>query len=144
MITATNTGAGEARAVTVTDTLPTAPGLSWTEAPDVPECAIAGGVLTCGFGTLGPGASKSVHIASPTTAASCARIDNTATVTTSDGATHTASASTQCVVRVPPLGAVLPIDEVRPIRGQRAPERAERLREAPVHGAWCTARGSRA
>ena len=59
VITATNTGAGEARAVTVTDTLPTTAGLVWTEAPDVAECAIAGGVLTCAFGTLAPRAPPS-------------------------------------------------------------------------------------
>jgi len=116
VITATNTGAGEARAVTVTDRLPTTAGLSWTEAPDVQECAIAGGVLTCAFGTLGPRASRSVHISSPTTVASCARIDNTAAAATSNSGTATASASTQCVVTLP-SGAVLPVTDVRPIPG---------------------------
>ena len=115
MITATNTGAGEARAVTVTDTLPTTAGLSWTEAPDVAECAIAGGVLTCGFGTLGPGASRSVHVSSPTTAASCARIDNTATLTTSDGANGHRLGVHAVRRQRPPSGAVLPIEDTRPV-----------------------------
>ena len=89
VITATNAGAGEARGVVVTDTLPTQAGLSWSQDSD--DCAITAGVLTCNFGTLAPGASKSVHITSPTTEASCATIDNTATVTTTNDGSATAS-----------------------------------------------------
>ena len=85
VITATNTGAGAARGVTVTDTLPTQAGLTWSVAAGSSAgCAISAGVLRCDWGTLAAGASKSVHLVSPTTAASCARIDNTATVTTSN------------------------------------------------------------
>ena len=91
MITATNTGAGEARGVTVTDTLPTQDGLVWSR--ENAGCSISGGALTCDFGTLAPGASKSVHITSPTTAASCALIDNSAEVsTTNDGSAQASDA----------------------------------------------------
>jgi hypothetical protein len=56
-----------------------------------------------------------VHVSSPTTAASCARIDNTATVTTSEGENGTATATTQCLVTTPPSGAVPPIEDTRPV-----------------------------
>ena len=82
-IKVTNTGQGNANGVTVSDTLPTTAGLSWTESPDDAACSIAAGTLTCTFGTIAPGASKSVHIVSPTTAATCGIVNNTATVTSS-------------------------------------------------------------
>jgi uncharacterized repeat protein (TIGR01451 family) len=88
-ITASNSGAGSASGVTVTDTLPTDAGLSWTidAAGSDSGCSITAGVLTCNFGTIAAGGSKHVHITSPTTAATCGSVDNTANVTTSnDGA----------------------------------------------------------
>jgi uncharacterized repeat protein (TIGR01451 family) len=92
-ITVTNNGAGAADTVTVTDTLPTNAGLSWTESPDNPNCAIANGVLTCNFGTVaGNGGSVSVHISSPTTAATCGTVNNTASVTETNGSPAQASA----------------------------------------------------
>ncbi len=91
-ITAKNNGAGAAYGATVTDTLPSASGLSWTESPDSGDCSIASGVLTCNFGTLAPGASKSVHISSPTTVGTCGTLDNTALVgTTNDGSAQSAA-----------------------------------------------------
>src|SRR5204863_4843618 len=53
VITATNTGAGETRGVTVTDTLPIKTGVSWSidGANSDSGCSISGGVLTCNFGT---------------------------------------------------------------------------------------------
>jgi uncharacterized repeat protein (TIGR01451 family) len=88
-ITASNSGAGSASGVTVTDTLPTDAGLSWTidAAGSDSGCFITAGVLTCNFGTIAAGGSKHVHITSPTSAATCGSVDNTANVTTSnDGA----------------------------------------------------------
>src|SRR6476659_3660575 len=87
--TARNSGAGSASGVTVTDTLPTDAGLSWTidAAGSDSGCSITAGVLTCNFGTIAAGGSKHVHITSPTTPATCGSVDNTANVTTSnDGA----------------------------------------------------------
>ena len=55
---------------------------------------IAGGTLTCDLGTIAAGASKSVHITSPTTAESCGRVDNTGSVTTSNADSDEASDST--------------------------------------------------
>src|SRR5206468_2630918 len=79
-IVVTNTGAGIARNVTLSDTLPTNPGLSWTidGGSGAAQCSIGSGTLTCNFGDLAPGEGKSVHIASPTTPATCGVIANTA------------------------------------------------------------------
>ncbi len=94
-ITVTNSGAGSASGVTITDTLPTDAGLDWTidAAGSTAGCSIATGVLTCNFGTIASGASKHVHITSPTTAASCGSVDNTADVTTSNDGSDSDSAS---------------------------------------------------
>ena len=96
-ITATNHGAGTARGVTMTDTLPATAGTSWTIASASPgwSCAIAAGVLTCGDSstTLASGHSLSVHVTSPTTKATCGTVRNTASVVTSNDGTATASAS---------------------------------------------------
>ena len=79
-IQVTNSGAGTADNVTLTDTLPTqgGPGL-WTENPDIAACSIALGVLSCDFGDLAPGASASVTVTKQL-GAGCAQIPNTATV----------------------------------------------------------------
>jgi len=88
-IVVTNNGAGEARGVTVTDALPA--GFSWSE--DSADCSITSNVLTCTFGDLAAGASRSVHLSTPTDAADCGLVTNTASVSTtndgsdSDGAT---------------------------------------------------------
>ena len=77
-ITVTNNGPGIAHDVTLSDTLPTGAGLSWSEDPDNPDCQIAAGKLSCAFGELGDDESVSVHISSPTTFASCGEIKNVA------------------------------------------------------------------
>ncbi|MFN8618537.1 MAG: CARDB domain-containing protein [Dehalococcoidia bacterium] len=98
-ITATNNGTGSAYGVTITDSLPSASGLTWTESPDNGDCTISSSTLTCTFGTLASGASKSVHISSPTTVATCGTLNNTAAVaTTNDGSGQSA---TSIVVNCP-------------------------------------------
>ena len=95
LITVTNSGAGSASGVTVSDTLPTDAGLNWTidAAGSDSGCSLTAGVLTCNFGTLASGASKHVHLTSPTTAATCGAVDNTASVTTSNDGSDSDSAS---------------------------------------------------
>jgi uncharacterized repeat protein (TIGR01451 family) len=85
-ITVTNNGAGTAFGVTVTDTLPTDAGLSWSidGGANAADCDIALGVLTCDFGSMATGTSKTVHISSPTTQATCGTVDNLAAVSTSN------------------------------------------------------------
>ncbi|MGZ4242088.1 MAG: hypothetical protein ACXVQ7_10840, partial [Actinomycetota bacterium] len=86
VITVSNTGQGPATSVSMTDTLPTDPGLSWTIAGTTgsPTCSIASGVLTCTKASLAAGANFTVHITSPTTSASCGTVNNTATVSASN------------------------------------------------------------
>jgi len=77
-ITVKNNGPGVAYNVVLTDTLPTNAGLSWSISPAVTGCSITAGVLTCNFGDLTSGQSKSVHIVSPTTQDTCGQILNVA------------------------------------------------------------------
>jgi uncharacterized repeat protein (TIGR01451 family) len=110
-LTVFNSGSGDAKGVTLADTLPTNAGLSWSIASQGAgwggSCAIAGGVLSCGPVTVPAGTSQAtstftVHITSPTTAATggdCpgnGTVDNTGTVTTSNDGSDQSSAST-CV-----------------------------------------------
>ncbi len=83
-ITVSNNGAGTAKGVTVSDTLPTDAGLSWSIDPANAAWTIVNGVLKYGPADLASGASISVHITSDTTAETCGNVDNTASVTTSN------------------------------------------------------------
>jgi uncharacterized repeat protein (TIGR01451 family) len=110
-VTVYNTGAGDAMGTTLSDPLPTNPGLAWHIASQgsgwAGSCAIAAGELDCGpvtvpAGTTLAGSTFTVHITSPTTAAtggSCpttGNVDNTGTVTTTNGGSGQATATT-CV-----------------------------------------------
>jgi uncharacterized repeat protein (TIGR01451 family) len=98
-ITASNTGAGDATGALLHDPLPGA--VAWsidasgTAGPL--ECGISNRTLTCS-GTLPAGATETVQVTAPTSTASCATYDNTATVTaTNTPQAPTASASTTVV-----------------------------------------------
>jgi uncharacterized repeat protein (TIGR01451 family) len=85
-ITVTNPGNVTLSNVTLTDPLPSGPGITWSVASTSPEngglnCAIATNTLTCTKPNLEAGKSFSVHVTSPTTTDSCKTYDNTATVT---------------------------------------------------------------
>src|SRR5207245_1844516 len=86
VITVSNTGAGTAHNVTVTDTLPTNAGLSWSidAGGSSSGWSISAGVLSFGPADLAAGASTHVHITSPTTSATCGTVNNSASVTTSN------------------------------------------------------------
>jgi len=93
-IKVTNNGAGTATGVSMTDTLPTNAGLSWTVADDGgATCVVNGGVLTCTMASLASGASFTVHITSPTTKATCGTVNNHAAVTTTNDGHGSADAS---------------------------------------------------
>jgi uncharacterized repeat protein (TIGR01451 family) len=94
-----NTGEGTATDVEVTDVLPTGSGISWSITPAVAGCGIAGGTLTCDFGDLTGGQSRTVHVVSPTTKASCATYPNTATLEATIGSAPAADA--QVIVQCP-------------------------------------------
>ena len=80
VITVTNDGAGTAKGVTLTDTLPA--GISWDENSN--SCSITSGILTCNFGDLASGASASVTISGTTTADNCGNVYNLASATASN------------------------------------------------------------
>jgi uncharacterized repeat protein (TIGR01451 family) len=110
-MTVWNDGNGDAKGVTLKDTLPKTPGLSWTVAGQGSgwgsPCSISNGVLSCGpvtvpAGTTQEASTYTVHITSGTTAATAGDcpdtgvVDNTADVTTSNDGSDESSAST-CV-----------------------------------------------
>ncbi|MBK9343222.1 MAG: DUF11 domain-containing protein [Dehalococcoidia bacterium] len=85
-----NEGAGTAYGVQLTDALPANAGLAWAESPDDGSCSIASNTLTCNFGNMPPTTkanARTVHIASPTTVATCGEVNNVEAVvtTTNDG-----------------------------------------------------------
>ncbi len=79
-----NSGPGTAKAVMVTDTLPSGTAGAWVESPDNPDCSIAGNDLTCNFGDMAAGASKTITVTAPTSFANCGVYDNTATASASN------------------------------------------------------------
>ncbi len=94
-ITVKSTGDAPAKGVKVSDTLPADAGLDWAidGGDDAASCSIASGTLTCDFDAMAPGASRNVHISSPTTRATLADspVDNTAKVTTTNDGKDTSS-----------------------------------------------------
>jgi uncharacterized repeat protein (TIGR01451 family) len=111
-LTVSNSGSGDAYGVSLSDPLPTNPGLSWQiddqGAGWSNSCAITAGTLNCGpatvpAGTTQAGSSFTVHISSKTTTATggvcpggSGVVDNTGSVTTTNDGSDQSSAST-CV-----------------------------------------------
>ena len=106
-MTVWNSGVGDAKGVTLSDTLPTNAGLDWSiESQGAgwnSTCAIAQGVLSCGPVTVPAGTTQAastftVHIVSGTTAATggdCEEsglVDNTGSVTTTNDGSGDSSA----------------------------------------------------
>jgi len=98
-ITVTNIGPGVAKTVVLSDTLPPNTGMVWTIDPNPlytdPGCSITGtNSLSCSYSSLASGATKKVHVTSPTTTANCGAVTNTATATaTNERASDTANNS---------------------------------------------------
>ena len=79
-IVVTNNGPGVAKNVTLSDTLPG--DIAWTE--DSLDCSITGNLLSCAFGDLADGASRTVHVTGVTDEADCGVLRNTATVSSTN------------------------------------------------------------
>jgi uncharacterized repeat protein (TIGR01451 family) len=87
----TNTAPVVAPNVVLTDILPVVKGMTWSIVTPAPtECKITGETLTCSFGDLTVGASRSVSITSATTEDSCSTegFSNTATVSATNEPTE--------------------------------------------------------
>ncbi len=76
-----NQGPSPAQSVSATDVLP--PGLTFKPAGSSPGCGVAGGVVTCGFGTVASGATSSRTVTVTTSGTNVPAITNSASV---DGA----------------------------------------------------------
>jgi hypothetical protein len=85
----------------LTDPLPAQTGLSWSIITPVTGCAITGTSLTCNFGTLAAGATRSVSVTSQTSG-TAGEIRNTATVSaTNETAGMQGDNQATAVVQVP-------------------------------------------
>jgi uncharacterized repeat protein (TIGR01451 family) len=98
-VTVTNTGAGSASSVALSDPLPAGTGVDWGIAGTTgsPTCSISGTppseTLHCSMSSLAASGSFSVHVTSATTTGSCKAYDNTASVQATNIAAIQASAS---------------------------------------------------
>ncbi|HWF57115.1 MAG TPA: hypothetical protein VG520_02045 [Candidatus Dormibacteraeota bacterium] len=106
VVTVSNNGTGTATAVTVNDPLPAGNGVSWSIASQTASaCSITGPVgtqvLGCTLGDMAAPSSYSIHITSPTTAASAGSYPNTATASSTNAPSVNASAT--IVVLAPAL-----------------------------------------
>ncbi len=78
-VTVTGNGPGASTGVVLTEALPA--GLAWTVGgPHQDACSISGGTLTCQFGTVGEGDTRSITLSAPTTTVACGTLATTATV----------------------------------------------------------------
>ena len=115
-VTLTNSGDGLVTGLAFTDALPGGPGISWSIDPASAGWSITGTApnqsLVYAPTTLAAGASTSVHVVSDTTAQSCGVYDNTASVTTGNDGSDTASDSTEVLCAEIGIEKVADADEV--------------------------------
>ena len=77
-------GTGTSTGVTLTDTLPDS-GLTWSiGGADAAACSIAASVLTCNFGDMASGSTKTITLTATTSEDKCPSIQNTATVSSTN------------------------------------------------------------
>jgi uncharacterized repeat protein (TIGR01451 family) len=98
-----NQGIGTAYGVTITDTVPTNTGLSWSIDPAHSDagCTISAGTLSCNFGNMAYGQSHKVRITSATTSAACGTVNNTAsTAATNEPSSKLANNSSSASITV--------------------------------------------
>jgi len=98
-LTLSNGGPGVAKAVVLTDALPSGTADSWSIAsqPAGNPCAIQGGKLTCQLGDMAAGTQAKVTLKAPTDGQDCGTYDNTATFTAANSPAGSASATVECM-----------------------------------------------
>ena len=101
-ITVSSNGPGTAASVVLSDPLPTGTGISWSLVQPVAGCDIQNNTLTCNFGDLASGQSRTVDLVSPTTTSSCGVYNNTASASATNHATVQSSASLTVICPPPP------------------------------------------
>jgi len=118
-IVVTSDGAATATDVTLEDPLPTFNGSGWMLVSGSPGgCTIANSVLSCSFGDLPSGATRTVHVTSPTTAESCGLLSNTATVEASNVSPATSSATVNVTCDQGAAPAISVVKTARPTHGE--------------------------
>jgi len=97
-ITVSNAGPGTAKAVTLSDPLPTGVSGAWTidTQPGGNPCSIAANTLSCNFGDLAAGSSVTVTIKAPTDFQNCTTLNNTATASATNAPNASDDASITC------------------------------------------------
>lgn len=103
-LTTTNIGPSDARAATLTDTLPAY--LHLVSLDDPARCSVAGQVITCSYGTLPPTASRTVHVTVQVDPARTAPATNAADVTTTTPDTVPSNNHSQVTTPVTPQADV--------------------------------------
>lgn len=90
--------AGTATGVTLSDPLPGGTGVSWYIRSSDPTCSITGSApmqtLSCDFGDMAAGSTRTVQVESQTTLQTCSEFPNTATAQAANHAPVQASATT--------------------------------------------------
>jgi fimbrial isopeptide formation D2 family protein/uncharacterized repeat protein (TIGR01451 family) len=99
-----NNGPSDALASKLEDTLPT--GLTFVSSDDAAHCAAAGQVISCDYGTLVPGASRTVHVTVRIDPSRTTSILNAADVTTTTTETTTANNHAEVTNTVKPTADV--------------------------------------
>ncbi len=91
-------GPGIARAATLNDQLPGPVAGNWTidSQPNGDPCSITNGTLSCEFGDLGPGESRTVTVAAQTDLENCAVLENTATAAAENSPSAEDQATINC------------------------------------------------
>ncbi len=93
-----NGGPGAAKAVTLSDTLPSGTAGAWTidTQPAGNPCSISSGVLNCAFGDMASGDSKTVTVKASTDYDNCSVYDNTATASSTNAPDGEDDATVTC------------------------------------------------
>ncbi|WP_345528230.1 isopeptide-forming domain-containing fimbrial protein [Nocardioides endophyticus] len=103
-LTTTNVGPSDALVSTLTDTLPAY--LHLVSLDDPTRCAAAGQAITCDYGTLAPGATRTMHVTVQVDPARTSAVTNATDVTTTTPDTNPGNNHSQVTTPVTPVADV--------------------------------------